>query len=262
MKWKPFIVGYIFALALLLFAQHRGAKAQNTDYSQIVDLTHTISQQAPTFEPEQKSPFQVKVVATIAKDGYFAREISLPEHFATHMDAPAHFVATGWTVDQIPADRLVAPLVVVDVSRKVQSNPDYQLGLDDISAWEKINGQIPQGAIVMARTGWSSRWSSTTEYRNADSSGTMHFPGYSIEAARFLVEGRNIVALGIDTLSIDPGPAKTFPVHQYVLSKNVYQLENVANLDKVPATGATVVAAPAKLEGGSGGPVRILAMVR
>jgi kynurenine formamidase len=261
MRWKPFIIGYVLALALLLFAQHRPAKAQGTDYSRVVDLTHTISDRAPTFDGEAKSPFQAKVVATVAKDGYFARTISLPEHFATHMDAPAHFAPTGWTVDQIPADRLVGPLLVIDVRNQVSRNADYQLGLDDIAGWEKTHGQIPQGGIVMLRTGWSTRWSASREYRNADAKGVMHFPGYSVNAARFLVEGRNVVALGIDTLSIDPGTVKTFPVHQYTLGRNVYQLENVADLDKVPELGATAVAAPAKLKGGSGGPVRILAMV-
>jgi kynurenine formamidase len=186
----------------------------------------------------------------------------LPEHFGTHIDAPAHFAAGTWTVDQIPPERLVTPLVVIDVREKVKNDPDYCLAVDDIAKWEQAHGQIPLGAVVMAKTGWSSRWNSVKDYRNADPKGIMHFPGYSEDAAKFLVEGRQTLALGIDTLSVDYGPSKNFEVHRYTLAHSLYHLENVANLDLVPETGATVVVAPMKLEGGSGGPVRILALVR
>jgi kynurenine formamidase len=178
------------------------------------------------------------------------------------MDAPIHFVPGRWSVDQIPAERLVRPLVVLDVTGKVRQNPDYLVSVEDIAAWEQAHGHMPDGAVVIARTGWAERWSSVARYRNADAKGVMHFPGYSLDAAKFLVEGRDAVGLGIDTLSIDAGSSKEFPVHHYTAAHSVYHLENVANLDLVPPEGALVLAAPAKLEGGSGGPVRILALLR
>ncbi|HYL11789.1 MAG TPA: cyclase family protein [Terriglobales bacterium] len=262
MKWKTFVIGYALALAILLFAQRHTTPAQSSGFAAVIDLTHTVGSSTPTYEPQEKSAFRVKTVATVKKDGYFAREICLPEHFGTHIDAPAHFAQGLWTVNKIPTERLLAPLVVLDVKANVERNPDYQISLDDIATWEKANGQIPQGAVVMARTGWESRWSSVKDYRNADAKGVMHFPGYSEEAARFLVEGRNTIGLGIDTLSIDYGPSKDFPVHKYTLSHSLYHLENVANLGLVPEAGAMVVVAPMKLDGGSGGPVRILALVK
>ena len=143
----------------------------------------------------------------------------------------------------------------------MKGNPDYQVSVEDIAKWEQAHGQILQGSVLIANTGWGSRWNSIKDYRNADASGVMHFPGYSQEAAKFLVEGRNVIGLGIDTLSIDYGPSKDFPVHHYTLAHSLYHLENVANLDQAPASGSTVVVAPMKLEGGSGGPVRILVLV-
>jgi kynurenine formamidase len=259
---RTFVIGYGLALALFLFAQRRPEVASPTGFHTVVDLTHTINGNVPTYEPAEKAPFEVKTVATIEKDKYFARNICLPEHFGTHIDAPAHFARGMWTVDQIPPERLIAPLAVLDVSLNVGNNPDYQVSVQDIARWEQTNGQIPPGAVVMARTGWDSRWTSASKYRNADAKGVMHFPGYSEEAAKFLVEGRNVLGLGIDTLSIDYGPSRDFVVHQYTLGHSLYHLENVTNLDRVPANGAIAVVAPMKLEGGSGGPVRIFALVR
>jgi kynurenine formamidase len=203
-------------------------------------------------------------VADYDHDGCFAREISLPEHFATHVDAPAHFTRGAWTVDQIPVERLVRPLVVLDVSAQVEANakPDYSINLADITAWEAIQGHLPPAAVVMARTGWDRRWNSPQSYCNMDAKGIRHFPGFSLEAAKFLIEGRGIVGLGIDTLSIDPGCSTDFPVHHYASGHGVYHIEAAANLEQVPAAGAWVVVAAAKLQGGSGGPVRVLALIQ
>jgi kynurenine formamidase len=167
-----------------------------------------------------------------------------------------------WTVDQIPPERLVAPLAVIDVTEEVRRNPDYELSVEDIAQWEQIHGEIPAGAVVLARTGWSGRWFSPRDYRNADKNGVLHYPGYSKDAARFLVEGRMALGLGIDTLSVDAGSSRTMAVHQYTLAHSVYHLENVANLDRVPDAGAVVMVAPMKLEGEVDGPVRILALTR
>lgn len=209
-----------------------------------------------------KADYHVEVTATVARDKYFTRNVSLPEHFGTHIDAPAHFVAGLWTVDQIPPERLVAPLAVLDVSAKVKNDPDYRITLEDIAAWEQTHGHIPQNAVLFARTGWDARWKSVKDYRNPDAKGVMHFPGFSVEAAKFLVETRDVMGLGIDTLSVDYGPSPDFAVHKYAMPHSVYNLENVTNLDRVPATGSIVMVAPMKLEGGSGGPVRIFALVR
>jgi kynurenine formamidase len=177
------------------------------------------------------------------------------------MEAPAHFARGLWTVGQIPAERLIAPLVVLDVSASITNHPDYQISVEDIARWEQAHDQIPPGSVVIARTGWDSRRSSDQDYRNTHPKGVMH-PGYSTEALKFLVDGRNVLGLGIDTFSIDRRPAKDFPVRQYILAHSVYQLENVANLDRAPAAGGIVVVAPSKLERGSVGPVRILALVK
>jgi len=260
MKARTFIVGSALALALLLFAQRRETSPAATAFHEVLDLTHTLDAQVPTYELSEKPAFRATTVATLDKDGYFAREISLPEHFGTHLDAPAHFARGLWTVDQIPPERFVAPLVVLNAMAGAQANSDYQVSVEDIARWEQEHGQIPAHAVVIANTGWGARWNSVKEYRNPDDKGVMHFPGYSLEAAKFLVEARNVVGLGIDTLSIDYGPSKDFPVHHYTLSHSLYHLENVANLDHAPAAGATLVVAPMKLGGGSGSPVRIFAL--
>jgi len=238
MKWKKFIVGYVLALAIFLFAQRRPTQVATPVYSSIVDLTHSLNP-APSRDTHAKH-----------------------EQLATYIDAPAHFAPQLWTVDQIPSERLIAPLVVLDVQRKVAHDPDYQVGIDDIIAWENAHGQLPMGAVVMARTGWDYRWNSMKQYQNLDTHGLMHFPGYSLEAAKFLVQGRKSLGLGIDTLSVDSGASRNFAVRDYTLAHSLYHLENVANLGAVSEAGATVVVAPAKLEGGKGGPVRILALVK
>jgi len=240
MKTRTLIAGYVLALALFLFAQRHPGASQPTGFHAVVDLTHSVD------------------AGALVNSERLALS---SEQFGTRIDAPARFARGLWTVDQIPTERLLAPLVVLDVSSHIQDQPDYQILVDDIAKWEQIHSQIPLGSVVMARTGWDSRWHSVKDYRNADGKGTMHFPGFSPDAAKFLVEGRDALGLGIDTLSIDRGASKDFPVRQYTLAHSVYQVENVANLDRAPASGGMVVVAPTKLESGSSGPVRILALV-
>jgi kynurenine formamidase len=260
MRIQTFVTGCSLALALFLFAQRHGSVTLPSGFHAVIDLTHEVGPKTPGFDPSEV--FRAKIVNTIEKDKYFGRTISLPEHFGTHIDAPAHFAKGLWTVDQIPAERLVAPLVVLDVRSQLNGNADYLVSVEDIARWEKVNGHIPQGSVVVVRTGWASRWNSGKDYRNLDSKGVLHFPGYSLDTAKFLIEARNVIGLGIDTLSVDTGSSQDFPVHQYSLAHSVYHLENVANLEHVPPAGVVVVVAPMKLEGGSGGPVRILALVR
>ena len=261
-KWKTFAIGWSLALALLLFAQHKSAMSDaNLDHT-VIDLTHTLDERSPNWEGTDHSPFHAKELGNIDRDGYYSRVFTTQEHYGTHLDAPAHFARGMWTVDQIPAERLVRPLVVVNVREKAAHNPDYEVSVADIADWEASHGDIPAGAVVMAYTGWADRWSSQKDYRNAGGSGLTHYPGFSLETARFLVETRNVVGLGIDTMSVDKGATETYPVHLYTSQKSVYHLENVANLALVPPSGATVVVAPIKLGDGSGAPVRLLALVK
>jgi len=261
-RWKTFAIGWSLALAILLFAQHKTAMSDQVAYREIVDLTHDLNDRSPNWEGTEQSPFQAKDLGSIEKDGYFSRFFTTPEHYGTHLDAPAHFARGMWTVDQIPAERLVRPLVVLNVRGRASDHPDYEVSVQDIAEWESQNGEVPSGAVVIAYTGWEDRWNTPKAFRNAGPDGVMHFPGFSLEAAKFLVKTRNSVGLGIDTMSMDPGTSKTFPVHQFTAKESVYQLENVANLASVPPVGATIVVAPIKLENGSGGPTRLLALVK
>jgi kynurenine formamidase len=258
MKIQKFVIGYVLALALLLFAQQRPATTQPAGFREVVDLTHALP--ANGFARPRKSAYRLQTVALSGQT--LAPEASSSEQFATRIDAPALLGRGRWTVDQIPAGRLIGPLVVLDVSGSAKSNPDYEISVQDIARWEQDNGQIPLGAVVMARTGWGSRWNSIRNYSNADAKGVMHFPGYSEDAARFLAEGRNALGLGIDTANLDRGSSQTLAVDQYALGHGLYLLTNVANLDRMPANGAVAMVAPVKVAGGSMAPVRILALVR
>jgi kynurenine formamidase len=261
-RWKTFAIGWSLALALLLFAQHKSTMSEQISYHEVVDLTHDLNDHSPNWEGTQQSPFSAKQLGTIEKDGYYSRVFTTQEHYGTHLDAPAHFAKGMWTVDQIPSERLVRPMAVLNVRAKTASQPDYEISVQDIAEYESKHGEIPSGAVVMAYTGWEDRWNNAKTYRNANAEGVPHFPGYSLEAATFLVKTRSAVGLGIDTMSIDPGASKTYPVHQFTAKESVYQLENVANLGLLPPAGATIVVAPIKLENGSGGPARLLALVK
>jgi kynurenine formamidase len=227
--------------------------------ARVVDMTYAISDKLPTW-PGDEHAFEAKVVATPQKDGYFARSFWMLEHFGTHLDAPAHFPPGKEYLDQIPVTHFFGPAVVIDVRGDAAKSPDYRLTTAAVEKWEATHGQIPRGAIALLRTGWASRWPNQARYRNTDAQGVMHFPGYSVESAKLLMS-RGVVGLGIDTLSIDYGPSKNFEVHHVDLPAGLFNLENVANLDKLPEAGAFLIAAPIKLEGGSGGPVRIFAIL-
>ena len=183
MKIHTFVIGSVLAVALFLFAQQRPGTTQPGGFREVVDLTHSLP--ASSFEKPQKSGYRLETVALSEEmplshaSESRASESQASEQFATRIDAPARLSRGMWTVDQIPAGRLIGPLVVLDVSASAKSNPDYEISVQDIARWEQANGQIPLGAVVMARTGWGSRWNSVRSYRNADAKGSMHFPGYS-----------------------------------------------------------------------------------
>jgi kynurenine formamidase len=230
-----------------------------TGKTRIIDLSYAISDKMVPWPGDAKA-FEAKINATVEKNGYFTRSFWMLEHYGTHMDAPAHFPPGTTTVDKIATEKFFGPAVVLDVRSDAERNPDYQLTAKRIEDWERRHGKIPAGAIVILKTGWASRWPDVARYRNQDASGTMHFPGFSVDAAKLLLE-RQVNGLGCDTLSIDPGNSPDFPAHHLVLGAGVFQLENLAELKDLPEAGAFLIAAPIKLEGGSGGAVRVFALL-
>ena len=257
------IVASAVLFALTAFAQtpqKNGAlEGIASGKTRVIDLSYAINDKLVAW-PGDPKVFEAKVNGTIEKDGYFTRSFWMLEHYGTHLDAPAHFPPGKTTVEKIAPEKFFGPAVVLDVRAEAEKNADYQLSPAVIEAWEKKNGPSPPRAIVILRTGWASRWPDVQRYRNTDAKGEMHFPGFSADAAKILLD-RKISGLGCDTLSIDPGNSRDFPVHHLVLGAEVYQLENLRDLGALPEAGAFLVVAPIKLEGGSGGAVRVFALV-
>jgi kynurenine formamidase len=225
--------------------------------ARIIDLTQKLSANAPTYGGERDA-MRYEKLADVDRDGYTMGAFRVPEHFGTHVDAPGHFLKGRETIDLIEARRFIAPAIVIDIRLRVKENPDYQLTSADIETFER-SGRIPEGAAVLLLTGWDKRYEDADKYRNADKSAVMHFPGYSQESIRYLLR-RNIVALGIDTLSIDYGPSKDFAGHKVSHRGGLYHIENMTNLDKLPARGAAIFVGALPIEGGSGSPARVLAI--
>ena len=231
-----------------------------------VDLTHDFSAET-VYWPTAK-PFALEVVSaqrTPAGYYYAANNFSAAEHGGTHLDAPVHFAEGKWTADQIPLDHLVGDAVVIDVQTLADSSADYRIDREELADWERRYGAIPAGAIVLFRTGWGRHWPDRAKYLGTtrigpDAVKELHFPGIDSSAASRLVELR-VRAVGIDTPSIDYGQSSTYPTHRVVFAANIPAFENVANLDRLPVKGSFVVALPMKIKGGSGGPLRIVALV-
>ncbi len=231
-----------------------------------IDLTHDFS--AETIYWPTARPFSLEVVSaerTPAGYYYAANDFSASEHGGTHLDAPVHFAEGRHTADQIPLQRLVGPAAVVDVSAQAEADRDYRVDARALGRWESEHGRVDERTIVLIRTGWSSRWPDKVRYLGTARTGPeavreLHFPGIDSSAARWLAE-RRVKAVGIDTPSIDYGQSTTFDTHQILFAQNIPAFENVAHLDRLPATGAFVVALPMKIRGGSGGPLRIAAVV-
>jgi len=229
--------------------------------ARIVDLTYPLNATSPYWPAENYVPFSLKSIATLQKDGVNSKAFTSPEHLGTHIDAPNHFEPNQPSVDQIAAEDLFAPGVVINVAPQAEVDVDYRVRVEDIIEWEKEHGPIPEGAVVLINSGWGRFWENFARYKNQDVRGGLHFPGYSAEAARFLVEKRKVRGVGVDTLSIDHGPSKDFVVHHIVNKAGKYGLENLANLDDLPPRGFYLVIAPIKIETGSGGPTRIFAIM-
>ena len=224
-------------------------------YSRLIDLSHTIDQCMPLWPGDPLTEFIT--VANRDVDGFYLRKISIGEHTGTHLTAPLTFHPNGSSVDQYPLESLVAPGVTVDISDRTSMNPDYTMSVTDLINWERKYGPISDGSIVLALTGWQQKWRAPENYLGIDTMSRLHFPGFSLEAAQFLLDHRRIHGLGIDTHGIDPGLDNTFSVSKLMLQEPRIVLANLTNLNKLPAKGFTLTIAILKLQGGSGSPASV-----
>ncbi len=220
----------------------------------LIDLTHTITTTIPAWQGT--ASFSINIIRDYHQ-GHRTQQFSISSNTGTHLDAPAHFNKNGSMIDDIPLDNLIVAACVLDVSSKVSD--DYLISVDDIAEFEKQHGAIPAGCLFIGHTGWCKRWEEPQKYRNLDASNKMHFPGFSVDAAKLLVE-KNVVGIAIDTLSPD-GSDDTFPGHKILLNADKYIIENITNADQLPPTGAFVIALPLKIHGAVEAPMRIIGLV-
>lgn len=232
-----------------------------------IDLTHDFGPETIYWPTADGFKLRVEFKGITPK-GYFyaANSYSASEHGGTHVDAPFHFAEDRATTDRIPIEQLIGPAAVVDVAKKARKDRDYRVTEADLTAWESEHGRIPDGAIVLLNTGYHRYWPDRIKYMGTDERGPeavakLHFPGLHPDAARWLAENRNVGAVGLDTPSIDYGQSTHFETHRILFENDIVAFENVANLDALPATGALAVALPMKIKNGTGGPLRIVALV-
>ena len=228
-------------------------------YRRVVDLTHPIRPGIPRWPGDP--PVEFATVASIDQEGYRLRRFSMGEHSGTHLSTPSAFWHDGIGPAQIPGESLIAGAAVIDVSELAMRDPDYALSVDAVREWERRHGAVPPGCVVLLFTGWERYWDEPGKFINADPDGIMHFPGFGIEAARFLLERRGASGLGIDTHGIDPGTDTGLSVSRFALTKRALVLECLNNLSALPPNGATVVIGRLPLVGGSGSPASVLALV-
>ncbi len=237
------------------------------DKYSIIDLTYKFNDETIYWPTEEG--FRLTTDARgLTEGGYYyeAHSFAAAEHGGTHLDAPIHFAKGKWTVDEIPLDRLIGGAIRLDVSEQCSGDRDYQVGVEDFLSWEKRHGVLPDGIIVLLHTGFGEYWPDRlrylgTEERGAEAVSHLHFPGLAPEAARWLVENRSIKAIGLDTASIDYGQSAGFESHRILFEANIPALENVAGLDRLPSDDFVILALPMKIGKGSGGPLRIVALV-
>lgn len=234
------------------------ARAQRR-FTSVIDLTHVLSPEFPTFFGVPGIMIERRY--TLRRDGANVNWWHIVEHAGTHIDAPLHYSDAGASAAAIPTEQLVVPLAVVDVSAEAARNADYALTRQDLADWETKNGRLPDGCCVAMNSGWQQHVTNAAKFVGKDAAGVMHFPGIHPAATEWLVKERSVVALAVDTLSLDPGNSKDFKTHYTWLPSGRWGIENIANLDKVPATGATLVAGLPKVKDATGGPARILALV-
>jgi len=263
---NTFRAGAVCAIVVCLLLEVTPVTAGEPD-RRIVDLTYAFDSET-IFWPTEEGFVLEKGDEGVTEAGYYyaAHRFRTAEHGGTHIDAPIHFHADRPTVDQIPLDRLVGPAVLVDVSDRCGEDPDHRVSVADFEDWESRHGRIPSAAIVLIRTGFGRFWPDRKAYLGTDERGPaavakLHFPGLHPDAARWLIDERRIRAVGLDTASIDHGPSKQFETHRVLFEASVPAFENLAGLDELPPTGFTVVALPIKIRGGSGGPLRAIAIL-
>jgi kynurenine formamidase len=252
-------------LAVVCMASMGSAAVPAIDPAKIIDLTYTFDAKTIYWPTEHPFVHQFEHFG-MTPEGYFysSAKFAAPEHGGTHMDAPIHFNKDGATVDQVPIASMVGPAAVIDFSARAANNPDTMLSVDDLKKWEATHGNIPDGAIVIARSGWGRYWTNKKQYLGTAKAGDvahLHFPGFSPEAIKFLLNQRKVAAIAIDTASMDSGISKEFLVHRLWLGANKPGFENVANADKLPEAGATVFCIPMKIGKGTGAPTRIFALL-
>jgi kynurenine formamidase len=235
---------------------------------QFVDLTHAFSPEIPHwpgFPAERRETLYYYDEGVGSRgSGFFAQQYTLVGQWGTHVDPPAHFAKGLRTVDEIDVKEMLLPLVVIDVHGTVAENADYTMTMQDIRKWERNHGPVPEGAFVAMRTDWSKRWPDPAKMRNEDSKKVAHYPGWSLEVLKFLYETKKITASGHETTDTDPGVAASrgdYSLEAYILGHNHYQIELLANLDKVPESGALVVVTFPKPKKGSGFPARVFAIL-
>jgi len=268
LKWGAVLAGIII-IATAVPARSATSSATGLEQAyrslhaaDFVDLTHAFGPDSPHWKGFQ--PETVTTLFTIPKDGFHAENFSHPGQWGTHVDPPAHFHDGLKTVDQIDPREFLLRLVVLDIHAQVASNPDTIVTMHDVHQWEARHGRIPAGAFVALRTDWSKRWPDDAAMQNADAHGVLHYPGWSKEVLQFLYEERKITASGHETTDTDPGLAVTkddYSLESYVLGTNHFQIELLANLDKLPEAGALVLVSFPKPKDGSGFPARVVALV-
>ena len=252
---------------LLILALSCSAQADKLFDGEWIDLTHEFSEESiywPTADPFKKETvFQGRAEAGFY---YEAHSFSAAEHGGTHLDAPIHFAENRHTLEQVPVEQLIGPGALIRIAEKVEKNRNYQLSVEDVLLWEKDNGEIAEDSILLVDTGSSKLWPDREKYMGTSERGPgalakLKFPGIHPEAAEFLATKRKVKAVGLDSPSIDFGGSKLFESHQILFEKNIPGMENVANLDRLPPKGFTVIALPMKIKGGSGGPLRVVAFL-
>lgn len=222
-----------------------------------LDLTYTLGEDFPAYAPGEEAVRRPGT--TIAEDGYYQQRWDIYEHVGTHVDAPAHFNPNGRYANELTPDELMVPAVVVDIARRAAADPDTVVTVDDLRAHERRHGRIHDGAAVLMFSGWGAKVGDADAYRGTDANGVLHFPGFGGDACEWLIRRRRIRALGVDTLSIDPGESETFPVHTILNGAERYGIENLARLRRLPARDARIVVGLIPFKQGSGGPAKVLA---
>lgn len=232
-------------------------------YRKIIELSHKIDDKIVSWPGDKKfnNPYSKKLITNYSDNGFYSNSFIMLEHTGTHIDAPIHGFENRFSIDQIPVESFIVNGCVINVSKQVQNNPDYQLQVEDIKRWEKLNGKIKGNSFVIMRTDWSELWDRPSMYINKDHSGIMHFPGFSKESIEFLIKERGIAGIGVETLSIDPGTSVDFDIHKTLFSSNKYAIENMTNIKFLPPKNFTIIAIPLRLNDGSGSPVTVIALI-